>query len=121
MSKLTLVVGASENPDRYSYKATEKLLKHGHPVLLFAKKEGHCLGLKIETSLPVGKQINTITMYVGANHQSELIEPLLALKPQRFVFNPGTENQDFIQKARAQGIECVEGCTLVMLSTDQYD
>lgn len=118
--KQTLVVGASENPERYSYKATERLLNAGHPVLLFAKKPGKIFGLTIETSLPQSQNIHTITMYVGKDHQQDLLVPLLNLKPKRIIFNPGTENGDFIARAQAAGIECVEGCTLVMLASNQF-
>jgi len=42
------------------------------------------------------------------------------LSPKRIIFNPGTENQELKKLAEAQGIECLEACTLVMLSVGVY-
>ena len=36
--KKTLVLGASENPSRYSFMAVEKLIRYGHPVVAIGKK-----------------------------------------------------------------------------------
>ena len=117
----TLVVGASENPLRYSNIATKRLNAHGFPVYCFAKRKGKIDNTLIHTELPSAEEIHTITLYVGPNHQDdELIDSLIALKPQRIVFNPGTENLAFEKKAKTAGIEVMEACTLVMLSTGLY-
>ena len=36
------------------------------------------------------------------------------------IFNPGTENPALSQKLTKQGVEALNACTLVMLSTNQY-
>ena len=66
------------------------------------------------------KSIHTVTLYVGPNNQSSIIEEILQLKPKRIIFNPGTENPEFIEKAKRVGIETVIGCTLVMLSVGNF-
>ena len=38
--KKTLVLGASENPARYSYLALERLVAHGHPVVAIGRRNG---------------------------------------------------------------------------------
>ncbi len=116
----TLVVGASTNPERYSFIATNMLKSYGHEVVLFGKKSGEVAGSTIETAQKPFEGIDTITMYVGANHQSELYNYLIQLKPRRIIFNPGTENPVFEEKALQAGIEVEEACTLVLLSTKQY-
>ncbi|MFM8587875.1 MAG: CoA-binding protein, partial [Bacteroidota bacterium] len=40
--------------------------------------------------------------------------------PKRIIFNPGAENPAFAERAGAEGIQSIEACTLVMLSTAQY-
>jgi hypothetical protein len=60
-------------------------------------------------------------MYVGPDRQSELIPQLLKLNPHRIIFNPGTENPLFIQQAQQKGIKTELACTLVLLSTGQYN
>jgi len=36
------------------------------------------------------------------------------------IFNPGTENFELEEFLEKNGIETIEGCTLVMLNTGQY-
>ena len=120
MSKRTLVVGASTNPARYSNMAIKTLLKHGHEVIALAKREGQVESVKIQTKFPENELIHTVTMYVGEQHQSEYYQPILDLQPERVIFNPGTENFEFVEMLESRGIETIEGCTLVMLGTGQY-
>jgi hypothetical protein len=42
------------------------------------------------------------------------------LHPKRIIFNPGTENDELAKMAKDKGIQPVEACTLVLLSTGQY-
>lgn len=116
-----LVVGASDNPERYAYRATQLLLKKGYPVALAGIRKGNIAGIAIETDKnKIFSNIDTITMYVGAKNQPEWYEYILQTQPRRIIFNPGTENPEFYQKATQQGIECIEACTLVMLQTGQF-
>lgn len=117
---LTLVVGASTNPERYAYKAIVQLNAHKHAVAAFGLRAGTVEDVTIQTELPKNQHIDTVTLYVGPNRQAELIEPLLALKPRRIIFNPGTENAAFEDKARAAGILTEQACTLVLLATNTY-
>ena len=117
---LTLVIGASENPSRYSNMATKRLLQSGYKVRCFGLKSGTIQDVDIETELPSGEKIHTLTLYINPIHQKDIIDDLLALKPKRIIFNPGTENPDFEKRAISQGIEVLEACTLVMLSTSIY-
>ena len=117
---ITLVVGASENPARYSYMAVERLTQHGHPVIALGKKAGFIGKIPIETERKQFSEIHTITLYINPQIQQSYYEYLLALNPERIIFNPGTENTEFVNIARAKGIKTIEACTLVMLSTGQY-
>ncbi|MBK9283991.1 MAG: CoA-binding protein [Sphingobacteriaceae bacterium] len=120
MSKKTLIIGASTNPERYSYKALLSLQNHGHEVLAAGIQEGELNGVKFITDKKQIADIDTVTLYVGPKNQTEWIPYVLQLKPNRLVFNPGTENPDFFQLATAEGIECIEACTLVMLGIGNY-
>ncbi len=120
MNKLTLVIGASENEERYSNKAIRKLRAHHHEVYAIGLKQGQVLDVPIEKEWAQYKHIDTITLYIGSQHQATYIPYLLSLQPKRLIFNPGTENVVFFEQAIAAGIHCLEACTLVMLSTNQY-
>ena len=119
-SKKTLVIGASENPARYSYLAVEKLKKYGHPVVALGNKSGMIGDTKIITEKMVEQGIDTVTLYINPELQKKYADYILLLHPKRLIFNPGTENEDLYQMAKANGIEPLEACTLVMLGTGQY-
>ncbi len=117
--KKTLVIGASTNPARYSYLAVNSLRTHGLEVVALAKREGRVADVKFTTVFPAD-DIHTVTLYVGPQRQPEYYSEIIALKPERVIFNPGTENYEFAKKLESGGIEVLEACTLVMLSTGQF-
>lgn len=118
--KKTLVLGASPNPDRYSYKATSKLAAHGHDVVPVGVRSGEIEGHQIITDRPQPEDLDTVTLYIGPARQPDYYDYILSLKPKRIIFNPGTENEELMQLANNEGIETEVACTLVLLSTDQY-
>jgi predicted CoA-binding protein len=121
-SKLTLVVGATDNPERYAYRAAELLQIKGIPFVPIGIKKGVVFGEEILDlrQKPILMGMHTITLYLGPQNQSEWIDYLICLRPQRIIFNTGKENPLFFQKAKTAGIEALEACTLVMLTTGQF-
>ena len=118
--KKTLVLGASQNPSRYSYLAMNKLKAHQHPVVAVGRREGNVNGISIHKDKIAENDVDTVTLYLNPQNQVEYYDYILGLHPRRIIFNPGTENDELISKAEAQGIEPIIACTLVMLSTGQY-
>jgi predicted CoA-binding protein len=118
--KKTLVLGASENPARYSFEAVTRLRKHGHEVVAVGRKAAVVAGVQIETNLPAVNAIDTVTLYLNPTAQKPYYEYILSLHPKRIIFNPGTENDELEELAKSKGIATLEACTLVMLNTGQY-
>lgn len=119
MQKHTLVIGATPNPDRYAYKAIEMLTKYGHSLVAYGIKQGIIGAVVIQNELPQ-QVFDTVTMYVGPQNQPDFYQYILNLKPKRVIFNPGTENAAFEAQLQQAGIEALQACTLVLLSTGQY-
>ncbi len=120
--KKTLIVGATTNESRYAYLAAEMLTEYGHPIVPIGIKKGEIFGqqiLSINEKPPV-KEVDTITLYIGPQHQPEWYEYLLSLKPKRIIFNPGTENSEFEKMVKDSEIEALEACTLVLLRSNQF-
>ena len=115
----TLVLGASLNPNRYSYKAVLSLKQNGYNVIAVGDKIGNVNGVSIAKTFPK-KGIDTITIYLGAENQLAYYESILSSNARRIIFNPGAENNELATLASKKGIEIVEGCTLVMLTLKQY-
>ncbi len=116
----TLVIGASEKPDRYAYKAVRMLREHRHEVIAFGNRFGEIGDTKITADWSTDWSPDTVTLYINPKIQEEYIDRIIALNPRRVIFNPGTENSLFEQLLEKNDIEVLEACTLVMLSTGQY-
>jgi hypothetical protein len=119
-AKKTLVIGASSNPERYSYLAVKKLIAYQHPVIALGNRAGNIGDTVIETEQKPFDNIDTVTLYLNPQRQKDYYNYILSLHPQRIIFNPGTENDELYELAKEKGIAVEEACTLVMLSTGQY-
>ncbi len=119
-SKKTVVLGASAKTDRYSNRAVNQLIAHGHQVIPIGFENEKINGLQIETALLPIENVNTISLYLNPKRQEAYYDYILSLNPKRIIFNPGTENKDLEQLAKKQNIETIEACTLVMLSVGNY-
>lgn len=121
MNLKTLVIGASTNPQRFSYLAIKSLVKHNIDVVAIGLKLGEVDGIQIMVGKPELTDIHTITLYLNAEHQRGYLDYLISLKPNRIIFNPGTENGELIKLARENKIDLVFDCTLVMLNNGSYN
>ena len=117
----TLVIGASPKPERYSNRALLMLHEHGFETEALGLRESTYAFGSIDAGFPKYEDIDTVSLYVGPKNQAVYYDYILALKPRRVIFNPGTENPEFYEKREAAGIEYEQACTLVLLSTGQYD
>ena len=120
--KKTVVIGATNDPNRYAYKAAHMLHEHGHEFVPVGIRKGNVLGKEILNirDVPKLKDVDTITLYINPMRQKPWYDYILSLLPKRIIFNPGTENPEFQKLANEQGIETEYACSLVMLSTGQF-
>jgi len=116
----TLVFGASLKLNRYSNLVVNRMLDHNIEIEAFGLKEGDIEGTKVSTNLDNFRNIDTITLYIGAVRQPDYYEDILKINPRRVIFNPGTENPKFYKILKDNGIEVEVACTLVLLATGQY-
>jgi predicted CoA-binding protein len=118
--KKTLVMGASDNPERYSYLAINRLRAKGHPVEAIGRKKIKVFDVPVETMKKSYTDIDTVTLYLNPTNQKEYYDYILSLNPKRLIFNPGAENPELFDLAKKAGIQPLEACTLVLLSTGQF-
>lgn len=118
--KKTLVLGASQNPARYSNLALKSLSARNHPVVAIGRRPGKVDNIEIDTEQKPINDLDTITLYLNANNQKQYYDYILSLHPKRIIFNPGAENQELKAMAFKNGIKTMDACTLVLLSTGQY-
>lgn len=118
--KKTLIIGASPEPSRYAYKAAHMLTGRGHEIVNIGIKKGEVAGVEIEKPGTIYKDIDTITLYIGPATQPQYYDYIVSTKPQRVIFNPGTENIALRRLLDEHNIPYTEACTLVLLATGQY-
>ena len=119
-SPVTLVVGATPNPERYSFLATALLAEKGFSVYPFGIKKGFINSTPIINEWPAQGSIDTVTLYLGPAAQADYLDAIIKLAPRRIIFNPGTENPILASLAAKNDIVTLEACTLVLLKTGQY-
>jgi len=118
--KKTVVLGASDSPMRYSFLAVRRLKSYDHPIVAIGKKKGSIDDIQIITEHPSMDDVDTVTLYLNPMHQKQYYDYILSLHPKRIIFNPGAENAELEALAKQNGIQPINACTLVMLSTGQY-
>lgn len=118
--KKTLVLGASDNPARYSFLAIQKLRRFEQPVVAIGRKNTQVADVPVYKEKKPFEDVHTVTLYMNAFHQKEYYDYIISLKPERIIFNPGAENEDLARLAKENNIQTMEACTLVLLSTGQY-
>jgi predicted CoA-binding protein len=122
MSKKTLVIGASLKSIRYSNIAINMLLDYEHEVIAIGLRKGSIRGVNIITSIEnfTETEIDTITLYLNASRQEAYYDFIVKIKPKRVIFNPGTENWEFMGLLEKKGIDYEVACNLVLLRTGQF-
>ena len=115
-----LVLGASTNPARYSHMAGLRLQAKGHETILVGQKNGKIGEVDIHQTTDGINDVDTITLYLNPTNQEAFRHFIKTAKPRRVIFNPGTENPEFMEELNADGIDAFEACTLVMLGTGQF-
>lgn len=119
-AKKTMVLGASNNPARYSFLAINRLRANNHPVVAIGRRKSKVADVDVDTEQKAVSDIDTVTLYLNPANQKEYYDYILSLHPKRIIFNPGTENEELASLAKEKGIQPVEACTLVLLSTGQF-
>jgi len=120
MTQKTLVFGASLKESRYSNIAVQRLREKKIPVVAFGLRKGNVADVTIDTELKSYGNIDTVTLYLNPKRQVAYYDYILSLVPKRVIFNPGTENLEFVTLLQKNGIISEVACTLVLLSINQY-
>lgn len=121
MTENVAILGATDNPSKYAYRALKMLREQGHNVLPVNPTKDTIEGIRVYPSLrDVPEPVDTVTIYMRPERWKSLMEDIVAVKPKRVIMNPGTESADLAKRLEGQGITVIRGCTLVLLTTGQF-
>ncbi len=115
-----VVLGASDNPERYSYKAVTRLVKNHYNVVAIGKRKGMIGEIPIQKEQIPIPDVHSVLIYIGPSHQGEIIDYVISLKPKRVIFNPGTESPEFEELLESYNVKIVHDCSLVMLAMGRF-
>lgn len=121
MPETVAIIGATENHDRYAYKALLALEKQGHAVVLINPFKQQIEDRPCLNSIDdFNGTIDTVTLYVNPTQFKEHLQSVINKAPNRIIMNPGTESEEHARTLAKSGTEVEQACTLVLLSTGQF-
>lgn len=116
-----VVLGASNKPHRYAYKAMKMLQEYGYHVLPVHPKLENIDGLVVKHSLKqILHPVDTLAVYIGPERSALLIDEIINLNPARVILNPGTESDALELALMHNDIPFVKDCTLLMLQHGRF-
>jgi hypothetical protein len=116
-----VVLGASNKADKYSNKAFRLLREQGHDAVPVNRGIEEIEGVAVLKDISeVTGHVDTLTMYVNASVSSAASEAIIKLKPDRVIFNPGSNNAVLQEQLTAAEIPWESACTLVLLKSGQF-
>lgn len=111
------VLGASDNPDRYSNMLIKRLRGKGHAVFPINP------GLTLIGGIPVFRTVgdlpsgvDVLSVYMNAARSDALADAIMESGIPRVIFNPGAENDGLAKRLKDKGVEVEYACSLVLSS-----
>ncbi len=119
--RVVAVLGASENPERYSNKAVRLLLEKGFSVIPIHPVAEEICGIPVVHRIEdITERVDTLTIYLSPKNSEALIPSIISLHPSRVILNPGAESAKVMDALSREGIPFIEACSLVLLTTGQF-
>ena len=117
-----VIMGISNNPERYSHKAAMRLKAAGfQDVVGVNPSKPQLPGIEVVADLTqVAGAIDTITLYLSPNIVDGMVDKIVAAHPRRIIMNPGAEHEKLAETAKGAGILVEQACTLVLLATSSF-
>lgn len=114
MAKSIAIVGASTDRSKYGNKAVRAFKQGGWTVYPVNPGAMEVEGLPAYASIAdVPEPIDRVSMYVPAKVGKTMLADIAAKKPREFFLNPGSEDEDIIQQAKALGLNPIQACSIV--------
>jgi uncharacterized protein len=110
-----VVLGASDNPERYSNKAVRILKEKGFHVVPVHPTLKSVEGISVAPSLDdVAEPVDILSVYVRPEVFLPMMGSVEDMKPGRVILNPGTESPAAAMALERLCIPYHQGCTITM-------
>lgn len=112
--KTVAIVGASSNRQKFGNKALRAFREAGYRVIPITPRHATVEGEPAyATVLDYPGPIDLATVYVPPEVGETLLEGLAAKGIAEVWFNPGSESDALIARARALGVQPIEACSII--------
>jgi len=110
------VVGASTKPSRYGYRIVKELESSAFNVLPVTPKYSDIDGIQAYSRLSdIKGPIDVVNFVVNPHIGIKVLDECIELGVKKIWLQPGTVSSQLVNKAKANGIEVIEACILVVL------
>ena len=117
--KSVAVIGASNDRSKYGNKAVRAYLLNGFKVYPVNPKEETIEGLKAYKSiLEIPEEVDRATLYVPPKVGLKVIEDIAEKGVKELYFNPGSESDELVEKARKLGLNPILACSILAVGLD---
>lgn len=114
--KVWVVVGASQNPERYGHSIYKKLKERGYRVYPVSPNYDNINGDKCYKSISdLPEMPEVINMVVSPKHGMDVIDEAAKLNIRNIWLQPGTYNDELLDKIKENDLTAVQACVLVAL------
>ena len=120
--KRIAIIGASNKRERYANKAVRAYRDAGFTVYPVHPQEKEVEGLRVYKSvLDISEQIDEVSLYIPAAAGMQIIEQIAQKGIKKVYFNPGTESDELVAKAKQRGIDPLLTCSILALGKNPGD
>jgi predicted CoA-binding protein len=108
------IVGASSNPEKWGNRAVRHYLELGWEVFPVNPREAEIEGLRAYPSVSaIGRAVDRVSLYLPPAKSLEALQDIADSGSREVFFNPGTESEAGIARARELGLVPIEACSIV--------
>ena len=109
------IIGASADRRKFGNKSVRAHVAQGYQVFPVNPKGGDIEGLPAYKSISQvpAERLNRVSLYVPPTVGLQLVEEIAAKGCDELWLNPGSENEELAEKARALGLEPITACSIV--------
>jgi predicted CoA-binding protein len=108
------VIGASSDRTKFSNKSVRAHLKAGYTVYPVHPRETEIETLPVYKSIrDVPTPLDRVTLYIPPGAGLLIIDDIAQKKPKELFFNPGSANDELLERAKGLGLNVIQACSIV--------
>jgi hypothetical protein len=114
MAKRVAVIGASNDRRKFGNQAVRTFVRLGYDVFPVNPHEQEIEGLKSWHAVgDIPGPLDMVTFYVPPDVGIGLLDEVAAVRPAEVWFNPGSDDDRLVARARSLGIEPIVACSIM--------